>query len=221
MPYPGQFVRLVIIGKIYNDVFNTSLSIVPSALGELGMPAVDATTLAQVATNVSNWWTASGGASTFRPITSASLTGIKLNRIGPSGHYVDPISREHIYPSPIAGSTSDKIAAQLSIAATFRTRVPRGRGSHGRMYLPPSAGLALLGTDGRLTTTAANEVGTSVKSLIDQLNATYTLIGRVGVASDAGSGIFEHVTAVDVGRVPDTIRSRRSQLLEDYQRTVV
>jgi hypothetical protein len=41
------------------------------------------------------------------------------------------------------------------------------------------------------------------------------------VASNAGAGRFEHVTELAVGRVPDTMRSRRSKLQEDYQSVAV
>lgn len=217
MPYPGQFHRLVVIGTIYTDQFNFTLSIVPSALGELGMPAVDDATLAAVASDVGTWFPKLGGDPGPGFLTPVKLVSIKLNRIGPDGRYVDAVAKEHIYPSPISGAVSGNAPAQLTIATTLKTAIERGRGSKGRVYLPPTLNATAVTTDGRITTTQASAQNTAVKLLIDELNSTYTLIGRVGVASNAGAGRFEHVTRVATGRVVDTMRSRRSSLVEDYQ----
>jgi len=222
MPYPGQFHRLVLIGDLYNDKFATTLSIVPSALGELGMPAVNSATLTAVAGDVALWWPKLLGGGGISIMNTARLESIKLNRIGTDGRYADPDSMEHVYPTAISGGWNGTYAPQVSIAATFATRVPRGRGSHGRMYFPPTQPLSALDTsDGRVAVSSAGVYATGVRELIIALNARYTAIGKVGVASDAGSGLFEHVTHVRVGRVPDTIRSRRSAQVEDYQEVAV
>jgi len=221
MPYPGQFHKLVIMGTIYEDVFNTTLSIVPSALGELGMPEVDSATLAAVAANVSDWWDNGLAGTGIVPITSCKLTGIKLNRIGTDGHYVDSPTMEHTYPTPILGLNSAVYPAQNATVATLRTAVPRGRGSKGRMYLPPNISMQAIDGTGKIPAATALSTANGVKWLITALNSTYTLIGRVGVASNAGAGRFEHVTEVSVGRIIDTVRSRRSALSEDYQTVAV
>lgn len=208
------------IGDLYNDVFNMSLSIVPSALGELGMPAVDEATLTAVAGDVSTWFAANKGSGGVGFTRGAQLTSIKLNRIDTAGHYADPVAMEHIYPSPIVGPLAGDFPPQLSIVATLGTALERGRGSKGRIYLAPSAGI-FVGTDGRNNVTFTQETATGVKALIDSLNARYTAIGRVGVASKAGSGRFEHVTRVSVGRINDTMRSRRSKGVEDYQEVTI
>lgn len=221
MAYPGQFHRLVMIGTIYTDVFNMTLSIVPNALGELGMPAVDDTTLEAVSEDVSAWFVKNAAATGPSFIAAAKLTSIKLNRIDTAGHYVDQDAKEWLYPSPISGATAGvDLPAQLSIVATLGTALERGRGSKGRIYTAPSA-FATVSTDGRMTTSNALGMANGVKSLITSLNATYALVGRVGVASNAGAGRFEHVTKVSVGRVVDTMRSRRSTLVEDRQTVTI
>jgi len=153
------------------------------------------------------------------------LVSIKLNRIGTDGRYVDSVAREHIYPTPVAGGYSAalgaKVAPQLAQVVTLRTRLERGRGSKGRIYLPGNITMDSVQTDGRLTAANALLSAQAVRSLIVSLNSNYTLIGRVGVASNAGAGKFEHVTATACGRVLDTMRSRRSSLAEDYQEVVV
>ena len=221
MPYPGQFIRLVIIGSLYDDIFNTTVSIVPSALGELGMPIVNQATLDAVASDVEAWWTAAVGSGGIGPISHAVLTSIKLNRLDTAGHYADPIAMEHVYPTPIPGAYTGNFPPQLATVATLRTSLARGRGSKGRMFLPPNQAYGTFDTSGRLTASAALAVAQGVKGLFDRLNASYAGIGRVGVASDAGTGKFEHVTQVSVGRTVDTMRSRRSTLVEDYQTVTI
>ena len=222
MPYPGQFHRLVMIGTLYAEQFNMTLNIVPSALGELGMPEVDDPTLAAVAADAAAWFALSAVSGGPAFIFAAKLASIKLNRIGTDGRYVDNEAQEHVYTTPIAGDAGGtNIAPQLSSVVTLKTAIERGRGSKGRVYLVPSAHITSLGTDGRLTTTQATAVATGMKNLIDRLNTTYSLVGRVGVASNAGAGRFEHVTHLAVGRVLDTMRSRRASLAEDYQELVI
>lgn len=225
MPYPGQFVRLVMIGSLYNaEQFNMTLSIVPSALGELGMPPVDAPTLAAVAANCSAWFssTTAGSGPSFQ--SEHKLVSIKLNRLGTDGRYVDAVAREHVYPTPISGGgsvPSGKMPPQVSTVISLRTALERGRGSKGRIYLPATVASSGVATDGRITAANALVNANAVKSLINSLNATYTLIGKVGVASNAGSGRFEHITRVAGGRVLDTMRSRRSSLVEDHQEVLL
>lgn len=218
MVYPGQFHRLVMIGTLYGDTFNMTLNIVPSALGELGMPAVGPGTLSGVATDVSTWFGGTEGP-TGGPgfLTSVKLTSIKLNRVGPDGRYVDDDTMEHTYPSPISGTSGGAFPPQLATAITLRTALSRGRGSKGRFYLPPTSTMGGVGADGRISPAFALLLAGSTRTLINSLNTRYALIGRVGVASNIGTGRFEHVTDISCGRVVDTIRSRRSALDEDYQ----
>jgi hypothetical protein len=53
------------------------------------------------------------------------------------------------------------------------------------------------------------------------LNIRSPLSGRVAGAPEAAAGRFDHATGLAVGRVPDTMRSRRSKLQEDYQSVAV
>jgi hypothetical protein len=217
MPYPGQFHRLVMIGDHYSDTFNMTLSIVPDALGELGMPPVDDATIAAVAAKITPWFGQSFSTPAAGFHTISRLTSIKLNRIGTDGHYVDNDAKEYIYPSPIVGNQANNPVPQLATVVTLGTALERGRGSKGRVYLLPNLGQNSLGTDGRISQAQATQVATAFRQLVRDINSTYALIGRVGVASNAGAGRFEHVTRIGVGRVVDTMRSRRSALVEDHQ----
>jgi hypothetical protein len=213
MAYPGMFHRLVIAGSLYNDIWNTSLSIVPPSGSGSGMPAVTDARLAAVAADVSNWWTG-GGAFGLIPISSASVKSIKLNRIGPDGLYQDNETKEHIYPVPLVGGGSPGAPPQLAVVATLRTDVERGLASKGRMYLPPCAGFTSMQADGRAQAGDALRVAGRVINLVQFLNTTYGADGKVGVASSTRGGAFRIVQRVTVGRVVDTMRSRRSTQIE-------
>lgn len=221
MAYPGSFHRLVLIGNLYGDQFNTTLSIA-AASGD--MDHVSDTLLVAAAGVVGSWWD-DGLTGTQRITAQAKLTGIKLNRIGTDGRYVDATTMEHTYGTPISGGGSAGTfpAPQLATVATLRTAVERGRGSKGRMYLPACGGYWTMQSDGRALITDAQAVADGVSTLITQLNTLYAsppgvaTPGRVVIASKVGTGVFRRVNQVTVGRVVDTMRSRRNKLVEDPQ----
>lgn len=222
MVYPAPFHRLVIMGTLYADVFNTTLSIVPiPGTGTISMGLVTPTLLADVAAVVGAWWPGAG-ANQPHITQAARLTGIKLNLIGPDGRYLGPETMEHTYPAPIAGGVSTNPPPQLAVVATIRTAEPRGLASKGRMYLPPANGFYTpLATDGRASDVSALRVATAMTTLFDGINDVYNALpvtdaarGRVGVASDRLAGQFRVATEVSVGRVVDTMRSRRNKLDE-------
>jgi len=228
MVFPGYFHRIVAIGSLYAaETFNFTLSVVPTE-SPLDTEEVTPELANAVRTNVENWFKAASAPAAPGIITRCQLLEVKLNRIDASGKYAD----NEVHTVPVSNTTSGQaagnIASQLALAVTLRTARERGRGSRGRFYLPPLGVFSGLGTDGRLTTVQAAAVATSAKSLIESINLTYWARDgglrpamMVGVASDVGSGIFEAATRVEVGRVPDTIRSRRSSLAEDHQEVTI
>ena len=220
MSYAASFHRLVMIGDLYTDVFNMSLSIVPN--GGTGMPAVTDALLADVAADVGAWFPKSQQLSLGGGLSisgSAKLTSIKLNRINSAGHYQDPGTKEHVYPTPIPGvSSSTTIAPQLSIAATLRGANERALAGRGRFYPPITLSSSAVASDGRLAVTATQYYAYGVMSLINAINDSYLSAGvnaLVGIASRSGAGAFQSVQKVSVGRVVDTMRSRRNKLAED------
>lgn len=224
MPYPGQFHRLVIYGSLFSDIFNTSLTFVPVPQGDTTINEPDTALLNAFAPIIENWWNDTTVATGPSIIVQAQLRGFKLNRIGPDGRYVDPVTHEHVYPSPILGAVNSNLPPQNSPAVSLRTSVDRGLASKGRMYLPPVGAFASLSNDGRLSITQATELATAVRRLCSELNNAQNTWGGggathgvVGIASDRGAGAFRIVSRVACGRVVDTIRSRRNALDEDYQ----
>lgn len=224
MSYPGQFLRLVIAGSLYTDIFNTSLNFVPTPQGATTIDEPDDALLALIAPVLENWWNDTVTVDGPGIIVQAQLRSFKLNRIGPDGRYVDPVTHEHIYPAPILGAVNSQYPPQLSPAVSLRTAVERGLASKGRMYLPPVGSIGQLGADGRLAVGQAEDIATSVRRLAVELNTAMNTWGGggtaspvIGIASSVGAGAFRIVNRIACGRVVDTIRSRRNALDEDYQ----
>lgn len=219
MAYPSHFHRLVLGGTLYTETWNTSLSIA----GDL--PEVSDTMLSNIAALISSWFTSTGLNSPYF-YTTTKLTEIKLNRIDTDGHYEDDVSQTWVYPTPLSGpaTAAPGPAPQLTPVVTLRTAVERGRANRGRMYLPPASGFANPSSDGRAVAADALRIANGVATLINSLRAAYVAqygpganTGVVSVMSNIGAGAQQRVTRVEVGRVIDTMRSRRSSLLEDRQ----
>jgi hypothetical protein len=223
--YPSTFHRLVVIGDQYGDTFNWTMSIIPKTEGLMGAEPVTQAFCTLVANVVGLWWRDSSPAGA--PINghaSAGITSVKLNRIGANGKYADEETREYVFPTRQQGNVAGNPPAQLAVAVSLLTAVDRGRAHRGRFYLPALSTFIALGTDGRATASAAGIAAAAGKRLVDQINDLYDALPvtdtsrmRVGVASDIGGGTFREATCVAVGRVPDTMRSRRSSLVEDAQ----
>lgn len=223
MAYPSQFHRLVMIGTAFGDVWNTTLSLIPVTT----VPAVSDDLIDHVASVVGDWFdnplTGSGaGLNGININGRCFLTSIKLNRIGTDGRYVDATPKEHVYTTPVqGGSLPTNHPPQLTIAATLRGTNERARAGKGRMYFPPSVLVhENLGSDGRLTAANALNYAKGTMFLLGAIADAYLAesVGAVpGIASRAGTGAFQGVAKVTVGRVVDTMRSRRSALNEDPQ----
>jgi peptidoglycan hydrolase-like protein with peptidoglycan-binding domain len=216
MAYPGQFHRLVLIGTTYTDTFNTTVSIVPDNGSTI--PAVTEELIEAVAAPIADWWprTIASG-SGIGIAANVALTGIKLNRIGPDGRYVDAETREFTYPLVIAGSGPGGQAAQLAVACTIRGVNDRQRAGKGRMYMPMNSYSSALGGDGRMLQSNAAALAQRFHTFLQSIDGVYSTASvdaGVGIASRSGVGGFQRMYTVSVGRVIDTIRSRRSALDE-------
>lgn len=207
-----------------------------------GPDAIDVVAEA-MATTISNWFTdvgATANVDQMRFSNAHRLTELKIAKIDTNGLYLDGTeSYSHFYATPPTGTVAP-LAGELpqnSVAVTLLTAKPRGLASRGRIFLPPSA-LYAPGTDGRLTVAGATQLATGVKRLINNIN-TLTNVTSVAVFSkgkgvaayDAthkrvtytypNAGATENVTGVGVGRVVDTVRRRRRQLVENRQEVVL
>lgn len=217
--YPDSFHRIVLLGTVYGDIWNTSIVVAPDETA-VEVPEPTQSLVDNVAAAIrARYVDATGTGAHF--CAPWILTGIKLNRINPQGLYQDGVTYEHIYSSPAAGSFNAYPPAQLSTVLTLRTDVERGHASKGRMYLPPCEGFQ--GVDpstGKATIPNALRVAQAGALLVDSINDVYNgafpdfSAMEVAVSSKIGAGTFRRVTRVSVGRVTDTMRSRRSAISE-------
>lgn len=223
MPFPRDLHRIVVIGDLYGvEEFNFSLTVAPLT-GAANIPASTQALTDAVGAAVATWYPKLAGSGGCSIIQQARLQSVKVNRLDPDGHYKDPVSFEAIV-GPIQGGSGALVAPQLAMAVTLASVIPRGRGSKNRFYLPPLTAFATVDSTGRVSAANAGAIASGAKGLIDALNAVYAGFGggfdpahRVAVASSAGAGSFRDVAKIRVGRVIDTMRSRRSSLAEDYQ----
>lgn len=159
------------------------------------------------------------GRASSRVAATAHLDEIKFNIIDPvTGKYQFPVSNTDVVPSSPAG-TAPATPFQLTVAVSTRTALARGRAHAGRFYPPTGGWDAVMDNGGRITTALAQGMADSASELIEALNAAFPM-GNVCVFSKVGQ-IQEPVTHVQVGRVVDTIRSRRTSLDEDPQSSPV
>lgn len=155
------------------------------------------------------WWI--GGVSS----NAAGLAWSKLNRIAATGLYADGFTIRKDEATPVYNNVSVQFPNQIALVATLTTGLSRGLANRGRMFFPVPA-VVMEDSDGRLTVAAATAAATKVKTLIDNLNAA-TDGCRIGIYSKGGKvgvGTQRPVTGVEVGRVLDTMRTRRSALKE-------
>lgn len=164
--------------------------------------------LEEIVPVLSNWWSTSNTS-----FGTATLGWAKFNRIGTDGRYVSDETNLHEYtPAVSPGATSGSWPAQISLVATLETGVTRGLACRGRIFLPVPR--VTLGPDGRIAVGSATAIATSTAALITSLNAL-PLYGVTSIYSDVREGRVRSITGVSVGRVLDTVRSRRTSLGED------
>lgn len=153
---------------------------------------------------------------------AAKLDFIKFNRLLPfvlpngktSMRYALSTTNEH-QELAMANGAGTAGPPQLSTALTFRTGISRGRASKGRIF-PPS-GQPGLGADGRISASDAGFIAASGATLIRELNAVVAGPGTASVVVFSNIGqLVENVQSVAVGRVVDTMRSRRTSLNEEH-----
>ena len=154
------------------------------------------------------------------------LTYLKMNVVGMNGRYTDLNTIEHVYAPPVAGGASgNPHPNQVTLCVSLSTDFSRGYAHRGRFYLPMPS-IPVDGTTGLISAATAGQVAAATKTFIEALADEPGLdIGplnmKVLVMSQRGSGVTNVVTGVDVGRVLDTQRRRRTDLPEDYQHVVV
>ncbi len=110
---------------------------------------------------------------------------------------------------------------QCTPVLSFRTNVQRGPASRGRMYLPPVR-IPVDAGDGKMSSAARDALLEQCRQFIVDANNRPGIedgTGNVSVVSPRAGGKIADVNRLRMGRVFDTMRSRRNALLEDYADT--
>src|SRR5664280_2100526 len=183
--------------------FPESWPLVSPDQGNYTGPATDAM-MPGLKTALSTWVTASGSMLS----TAVGLSWLKFNEINALGHYVSPSNSRLAEVNPVVHGTGNPIhPPQVAIAVSLRTAHTRGKAHIGRMFTPAlvpsvqSSGLHAAGTS----------IAGTATTLINAINAVVT---PAGVSIISATGESNHVTRVAVGRIFDTMRSRRRSLSE-------
>lgn len=208
MPFPRNHLLLSVIGSGYSpdELWVWGLHVdraEPMGTAEL-QAAMDAVSAYQ--TNPNNQFS-----SAFK------LLELKSAIIGPDGRYPEGSnSRSLVLTTPVSGAVGAKPPGQLTLAVSLRTAIPRGRGNRGRFY-PPGPTWPI-GDDGRIGAPQAQESAGAAKAMIEGVQAA---CGAPVVVASALASTLRPVTAVEVGRVVDTQRRRRSSFKEDHQTVAI
>lgn len=159
--------------------------------------------------------------STTKIASGCKLTYLKMNVVDLNGRYVLQNTVEHVFSPVVSGGTSGSVHPnQVTLAVSTTTEFSRGHAHRGRLYLPLPR-IDVDAVDG--TITAADALGvalataTFIEALADEPGPDLFGGMRVCVMSKMGTGATNVVTGVEVGRVLDTQRRRRTELPENYQ----
>lgn len=118
-----------------------------------------------------------------------------------------------------SGGAAVRYPPQIALVVTL-VSLNRGPARFGRMYLPgPAEGMS---PDHRLSIQAASDYAEqvtqflkSISNAIDVPNEPISVAGCNVSDRPSGSGTLQEIDHVEVGRVLDTLRTRRDQLLEE------
>ena len=142
------------------------------------------------------------------------LREVKLAKIGTNGLYrADPLIAAVNVPGGAGPGLRYPPQVSLAVSLQSATRGPRGKG---RFYLPGPS-IAFDGGNAQMSladVTAVRDAATAWISALNNWPGVDANDPKVTIASS--SGINSDVTGVRVGRVLDTIRSRRGQIPEGY-----
>lgn len=144
---------------------------------------------------------------------SAILKQVVVAKINALGNYSSDPFVIDVAPTPGGGADRGSLP-QASLCVSFGTE-RYGPTGMGRFFLPmPSHAV---GADFSIGALAAEAVRNRTVQLVDNLNDEPGIdVLGIGVCVSSTKGYNSRVTKVRVGRVIDTMRSRRRSLLEQY-----
>lgn len=214
MAFPVRHKLLTVHGRLWRlaasgEEWSFGIRFEPGGVNTVSQAQVDACDAA-----VRTWWADLTNGPLVEP--NHQFLYCKLAPIATDGKYPPGEISFQSAGAPVNGFGSSGVETwpgQCAPVVTLLSIKPggRGRGSHGRLYLPPLA--TTIGTDGRMTAATATRLATGVRNLIVALNAV-TNLGTAAVFSAVGAGERWNVGWTRAGTVVDTQRRRRRQLAE-------
>lgn len=146
--------------------------------------------------------------------SAAHLDFIKCNEIAPlTGRYVLDSTNEVIGTDLGAGSCNTW-PPQNTVVISTRTAKNRGRAHAGRLY-PPTGNVGVDPVTGLIDSTIVDGMVTSALTMVREINTLVGAGSELVVFSKLAQEV-EPIIGVRVGRVVDTMRTRRKALLENY-----
>lgn len=150
----------------------------------------------------------------------SKLTEWRAYMIGTDGKMEGNGPLLHEYDTPVAGGSSGSFMPPQVALAVTTVALDRGPAKLGRFYLPgvrlvPAADMRISEAEAETICDASQAMLQAVAASIDMpgttSNGTACNVSGLGGAG----GTIQHVEHLEVGRVYDTIRSRRRSLLEE------
>jgi len=219
MPFPTAHYVLQFGGDLAPDeIWSNSIRL--AAIGEVVQnlsPAQEVSVLPEIKTLLTTWMENSLSGWSVR----SKLRYIKLNLVGTDGTYVSETSSNSAFydvPPYVDGTGNSPFPNSTAMVVSWATAAVRGRASKGRIFVP-SPSLSVIPETGRWALASIQQAGAAAAAFLEGLraNATLASINAVPVVgSKLGTGLFREITAVRVGDVPDTMRSRRNAQQESY-----
>ena len=220
MPFAPHF-RLTMNGCLFtpaDESFSVGVNLATFPLGggpdsgvtSAGGLSIDNDQFADLVQDCKNYWT--------RPTTHiagyAHLRQVKLAWIGADGKYTrDPMIADG-FDVPGGGGATPLYPPQIALAVSLNTdrRGPTGKG---RFYLPSPA--IAMGLGYQISDADRDDVVNSTVTFLNDL-ANEPGVDVLGLAPVVAStkGYNSLVTGVRVGRIFDTVRTRRRSLVENY-----
>jgi len=203
MPAYQPHYRLAFGGPLYTDEeWSCRLNITSS--GTLPDDTAADAMLPDLVTALSTWV----GAADSMLSTATVLSWVKFNAINASGHYVNAGSSRVAEVNPVvSGSGSPVLPPQVAVVVSLKTAHTRGKAHAGRMFTPALR----LSVNGSGMHSGGSAMAGTATTLLNAINAVVT---PAGVSIISATGESNHVTRVAVGRVFDTMRTRRRSLSE-------
>ncbi len=200
------------------EIWSTSLAIAVPGGGTLPAtgPGLNDTLWADMAEDFRVFLSSVGAA----PSNGLSIDSFKAATIGADGSYTAEPTIVDYGPVMLGGTGAIGKAPQTALAVSLNTTAPLDR-VKGRMYLPAPAYVPQ--DDGRISPANAAAAANAAATFINNINNQPGIDQSPGTVAVVAStkGTNWKIDAVRVGRVLDTIRTRRNQMVEDYSQVAI